>query len=86
MKRVGIFIFLLVAGWAMGSFRYQSALHSCIGEISGRSKDLVSHVGALERENSSLRRSVDLLTEHLLYCERNQALGCIRGAYYPNGQ
>ena len=86
MKRVFVFMCLFALGYGAGALQYRSALDSCIGEISGKSLDLVSHVGALEAENSYLRRSADLLSEYLLDCQRNQRLGCIRGGYYPDGQ
>lgn len=86
MKNTIVFLSLFGAGYILGAFQYKGALDSCLGEVSGKSRDLISHVGALERENSYLRRSVDLLTEHLLDCERDQSLGCVRGSYYPDGQ
>ena len=82
----GTLVVVFCAGFLIGSFTHRRALDSCIGELSGHSRELVNHVGVLEKANSYLRESVDILTDYLLDCERNQSIGCVRGAHYPRGQ
>jgi hypothetical protein len=83
---IGILGVVFCSGFLVGSFTHRRALHSCIDELSGDSRELVNYAGTLEEQNSYLREGVDMLTEHLLDCERNQSIGCVRGAYYPRGQ
>jgi|TARA_R100000808_G_C2154915_1_gene166419 hypothetical protein len=85
-KKTAIIITAFTLGFVSGTFSYRNALDSCLKNVSGKCGEVISYAGVLEAQNAHLRDGVMKLEEHLLECERNLPMGCIRGAYYPDGQ